>query len=246
MRISAKNILIHIGFWLLLPVSAIQGLWLRLRAIRLPEARGEKTGLCGNGEPLHLLAMGDSIIAGVGTGTVIRSMPVQFAHALADRERRRVHWRVDGANGADISDLQKQVEKLDQRLKADVLLISIGVNDVTGLTTKWDWKTRLISVTKNLRLKWPEAAIIFLGIPPMSRFPLPPQPLSFTLGLRAAVLDAISIDILTNQANMLHVPTEIDPDHPDFCEDGFHPSANACGFWAERLVEKFRSDTLSL
>ena len=33
-----KNILIHTGFWLLLPISAIQGLRLRTRAVRLPEA----------------------------------------------------------------------------------------------------------------------------------------------------------------------------------------------------------------
>ena len=33
----------------------------------LLEATGKKTGTCGNGAPLQLLALGDSIIAGVGT-----------------------------------------------------------------------------------------------------------------------------------------------------------------------------------
>ena len=241
-----KNILIHTGFWLLLPISAIQGLRLRTRAVRLPEASGDKTGVCGKGEPLHLLALGDSIIAGVGTGTVERSMPVQFARALADQQGCRVHWRVEGTNGADISHLRKRVRRFDHQQQADVVLISIGVNDVTGLSSTRYWKTRLTALALELRDKWPQACVIFAGLPPMSKFPLPPQPLRFTLGLRAATLDAITAAVVSRQANMLHIPTEIDPLHQQFCEDGFHPSAGACGIWAEALAQRLKSDTLSL
>lgn len=240
-----NNILGHSMFWLLLPVSAIQGLWLRTRAIRLPEASGDKTGAYGKGKPLHLLAMGDSIIAGVGTGTVSRSMPVQFAQALAADRNCSVHWRVEGTNGANISHLRKRVRRLDGRHEADILLISIGVNDVTGLSSTKHWEKQLISLTKEIRIKWPEACVIFAGLPPMSKFPLPPQPLRFTLGLRAATLDAITARVVANQPNMLHVPTKIDPGQHDFCEDGFHPSAEACGFWASGLAQRLRSDTLS-
>ena len=243
---STKNILNRIGFWLLLPVSAIQGLRLRTRAVRLPEATGDRTGVCGKGEPLHLLAVGDSIIAGVGTGTVERSMPVQFARALADQQECSVHWRVEGTNGADISHLRKRVRRLDHQQQADVVLISIGVNDVTGLSSTKYWRTQLTALVRELRDKWPQAGVIFAGLPPMSKFPLPPQPLRFTLGLRAATLDEICASIVAKQANMLHVPTEIDPLHHDFCEDGFHPSAEACSFWAEGLAQRLKSDTLAI
>jgi lysophospholipase L1-like esterase len=235
----------RIGFWLLLPISALQGLWLRFTAIRLPEASGDKTGVCGSGEPLHLLAMGDSIIAGVGTGTVTRSMPVQFAEALAASEACRVHWQVAGANGADISDLRKQLNYFSDQKHLDFVLISIGVNDVTGLSSTRHWKSQLKALTKELRKRWPQARVLFMGLPPMAKFPLPPQPLRFTLGLRAATLDAICANLVANRPNMQHVPIAIDPNLHDFCEDGFHPSAKTCSFWAEELAQRIKSDTLS-
>ena len=239
------NALKRAGFWLLLPVSAIQGLRLRTKAIRLPEASGKKAGVCGQGSPLHLLALGDSIIAGVGTGTISKSMPVQFALSLAKRQKCSVHWRVDGSNGADISHLLKRVSRFDDQQKADVVLISIGVNDVTGLSSTRHWQTGLETLVKELRYKWPDARVIFAGLPPMSKFPLPPQPLRFSLGLRAQRLDEITVDIVKNQPNMQHVATRIDPAHHDFCEDGFHPSAAACSFWAEELALQLKSDTLA-
>jgi lysophospholipase L1-like esterase len=240
------NILTRTGFWLSLPVSALQGLQLRKSAIRLPEASGCKTGACGLGKPVHLLAIGDSIIAGVGTGSVTHSLPVHFAEALATWKQCSVRWRIDGTNGANIRHLRNRLRNQDQEQKTDVVLISIGVNDVTGLSTTRHWESELRRLIADLRNKWPEASVIFAGLPPMAKFPLPPQPLRFTLGQRAATLDAISAKLLADQPNMLHIPTGIDPGQHDFCEDGFHPSSNACRFWAEGLVQRLCSDTFAL
>jgi lysophospholipase L1-like esterase len=242
--IFVKNTLARIGFWLMLPIAAIQGLRLRRTALRLPAAEGDRSGVCGQGKALHLLALGDSIIAGVGTGTVAQSLPVQFAMALAKTLDCSVHWRLEGANGADISYLLKHLRQMGAKHKADVVLISIGVNDVTGLSSKRHWKTGVIALTKALKTTWPQAKIIFMGLPPMAKFPLPPQPLSFVLGLRAANLDAITASLVENQLNVHHIPTEIDLLHHDFCEDGFHPSAQACTFWAKGLAQRLESDTL--
>lgn len=243
---ATRNIIKRAGFWLSLPVSAIQGLHLRQTAIRLPEASGCRTGLCGLGKPVHLLAIGDSIIAGVGTGSVNRSLPVHFAEALAARKQCSVRWRIDGVNGSDIRNLRKRLRHQDQGQDTDLVLISIGVNDVTGLSSTRHWESELKQLIQDLRIKWPEARVIFAGLPPMSKFPLPPQPLRFTLGHRAATLDAISSELLADQPNMLHIPTSIDPGQHDFCKDGFHPSANACRFWAEGLVQRLCSDTFAI
>ena len=240
-----KHIPRRIGFWLFLPLSALQGLWLRSTAIRLPEATGERTGINGQGEKLHLLAMGDSIIAGVGTGSMDRSMPVQFAQALSEDRACSVHWRVEGGNGADISDLRERISSLEQDQEADVILISIGVNNVTGLSSTRQWRLQFNALVADLKRKWPQAMVIFAGLPPMGRFPLPPQPLRFTLGHRAATLDGIAAEVISQQANMLHISTDLDPVHQEFCKDGFHPSAEACGTWAKALVQRLKSDTLA-
>ena len=52
------------AFWLLLPLTALQGLWLRCRATRLPGAPWLRRGHIGDGAGLNLLAIGDSIIDG--------------------------------------------------------------------------------------------------------------------------------------------------------------------------------------
>jgi lysophospholipase L1-like esterase len=241
-----KNLFNHLGFWLSLPLSAMQGLWLRKTAIRLPEASGSRIGVSGSGESLHLLALGDSIIAGVGTGRIGNSLPVQFADALAAARACSVHWYIEGANGADISDLRYSITHLPPGQPADVILISIGVNDVTGLSSTGKWRKQVNLLIFELREKWPRARVVFAGLPPMGQFPLPPQPLRFTLGQRSATLDAIAARIINRQNSMQHIPTDISPLAQEFCEDGFHPSAESCTFWASVLAQRFEADNLGV
>jgi lysophospholipase L1-like esterase len=216
----------------------MQGLWLRRKATRLPGAEGDRSGACGGGADLHLLAVGDSIIDGVGTGRVEASLPVRFAAALAERTERRVCWRVEGASGHGAREVVERVAALPSGVTADVVLISVGVNDVTGLTRTHTWRQRLESLCGIIRSRWPAARILFAGVPPMARFPLPLQPLRFSLGLRAAMLDGIAQQVIGGIAGALHVPTRIDDRAHGFCEDGFHPSAESCTLWAEELAAR--------
>lgn len=225
----------------MLPVAALQGLWLKRKALRLPEASGKRRGVAGQGAELHLLALGDSIVVGVGTGTIENALPVQFAHALSARRPNAVHWRVEGANGADITGLRRQLDALPDDCRADLILISIGVNDVTGLSSLRHWQSQLEGLARDIRTRWPHAIVLFAGLPPMQAFPLPPQPLRFMLGHRAATLDAIAARVLSGQPGMLHVPTDINPLQHEFCADGFHPSAESCAHWAEVLAEKVKT-----
>lgn len=223
-------------FWLFLPVSAAQGIWLRRQALRLPGATGGRQGSTGEGDPLLLLAIGDSIIDGVGAGTMEMALPVQFARALSEKLHRCVHWRVEGRSGNDIDDVVDVLEKMICDAKPDIVLISVGVNDVTGLSTTRRWRNRLIALLDLLNERWPGTHTIFAGLPPMSQFPLPPQPLSFSLGQRASRFDRIAADLIAGYPCVVHVPTQINPLDHSFCEDGFHPSAESCTLWARELA----------
>jgi len=97
----------RVAFWLMLPVSAVQGLRLRKMATRLPGAAGARQGACGEGDTLRLLAIGDSIIDGVGTGRIEASLPVQFAIALSEKMQRCVQWRVEGESGSFLQDCRR-------------------------------------------------------------------------------------------------------------------------------------------
>jgi lysophospholipase L1-like esterase len=239
-----KHVHRRMGFWFFLPFTALQGLWLKHTATRLPEATGDRSGVCGRGRKVYLLALGDSIIAGVGTGKIEYSLPVQFAQALAEGNGLSVQWHVEGRNGANISDLRQGIKQLTHDQKADVILISIGVNDVTGLSSTRKWRTQMLALVGELNEKWPQARILFVGLPPMDKFPLPPQPLRFMLGQRAATMDSIAAEVISKQENMLHIPTDIDPVEQGFCEDGFHPSAESCSYWARELAQRFEADNL--
>jgi lysophospholipase L1-like esterase len=227
---------------LLLPVMAVQGLWLRRNARRLPGAAGERRGVVGDGTPLHLLALGDSIIDGVGAGHMAASLPVQFAAAVAERLHCRVHWRVEGASGHDAEAVIGRLHSLDVGAPADVVLLSVGVNDVTGLSSTRHWRYSLQRLLDGLRGRWPDALVVFAGLPPMAQFPLPPQPLKFSLGLRATTLDHIARAVFARDPRAIHVPTRIDPERHDFCADGFHPSADSCTLWARELAEELAQE----
>lgn len=229
------------GFWLLLPVAAVQGLWLRRTAARLPGATGHRRGIAGQGRPgngsdLWLMAIGDSIIDGVGVERIEESFAVQFAAALADRSGRRVRWHLDGLSGRAIKDLLAALDRIDDPPRADVVLVSIGVNDVTGLSSLDAWRRNFGLLLERLRALWPAARLLFAGLPAMERFPLPPQPLKYCLGIRAAALDAEAARQIGNHPDAVHVPTRIDPRIHAFCDDGFHPSAESCRLWAMELA----------
>ena len=159
-----------------------------------------------------------------------------LARALADRCQWRVEWQGEGQNGANISDLRRRVDRLDAATRADLVLISIGVNDVTGLSSRMYWRRQLHELIGGLANRWPDARVVFAGLPPMDKFPVLPRPLRDTLGMRAAILDTIAAGIVKQYDHCLHVPTRINPDEHDFCEDGFHPSAASCEVWARELA----------
>ena len=64
----------------------------------------------------------------------------------------------------------------------------------------------------------------------------PPQPLRFALGLRSARLDELKAGIARERNGVEHIATAINPEVHDFCEDGFHPSAESCRLWAQELA----------
>lgn len=226
-------------FWLSLPLLLPQGLWLRRTARRLPPADGEPAGVVGEGPPLRLLAVGDSIVAGVGAARIEDAMPGQLARALARRERR-VEWRACGDNGARCADLLRGLPGLPAA-PADLVFVSVGVNDVTGLTTARHWERRLRALLDGLRLHSPQALIVLAGVPPMDRFPALPSPLRQAFGWRSRRLDAVGRALAARLPGVRHLPTEVPEDPAAFAEDGYHPNAAACARWATDLVAALRA-----
>lgn len=225
--------------WSYPPLLITQGLWARLRTPRLDPAPGTGAGVAGAGPTLRLLALGDSIIAGVGVDTFDQALPAQLADQLARRTRRAVQWEAEGLNGARSAWL---LERLERRSGAtgpvDLVVISNGINDVTTLRPEADVLAMLQRVVDRSEAAFPSAVICQLGLPPLGAFPALPQPLRSVLGARATRIDRRLGAWLESRPNTLHLPFEGAPAPEQFARDGYHPAPPAVKLWAEFLAER--------
>jgi lysophospholipase L1-like esterase len=215
-----KNLL----FWLALPLLLPQALYVRKTATRSPPAGGPSEGRNGAGEPIKLLAIGDSIVAGVGASELSKALVGRTAAALAELLQQAVAWKALGVSGYNSTRvLQLLVPQLPDN-NVDYVIVSVGVNDITGLTTLRRWRDNMSTLLDRLASHSPNATIAVAGMPPMHSFPLLPQPLRATFGLRAKAFDAALLEVIDRHPNAVHIPLDFEPEPEEFAPDGYHPS----------------------
>lgn len=215
-------------FWLhfgaLLPVALPQALHTRRTALRLPEAAGPQAGgYPGHGDPWRLVVIGESTVAGVGVDRQEDGLAAGIARALARRTGRVVSWRAHGRNGARILDLRRDLVP-DDLHHADTIVVGIGVNDTTGLSSRRHWRGQVRQLVADIR-RQSAAPIRFLALPPMHHFTALPRPLRGVIGHRARLLDHVLRDSLRGLPDcaVLDYATDMHPRY--LAEDGYHPSA---------------------
>lgn len=226
----------------LLPILLAQGSWIRKRTPRLPDAAGPLEGIVtGEGEPIRLIAFGESTVAGIGAATHETALTGQLAHALSRHSQRSVNWLVVARSGINArKSLIELVPKLAGR-RADVVLIALGVNDSIEFHTARRWRADVERLIESVRSEVGDALVLLAGVPPLAYFPALPQPLSFVLGARSASLGRASVSIAERIKRVVHVPFQIETGGARelFCSDGFHPSELGYKLWAEQLAAAF-------
>ncbi len=223
-------------FWVLFPFALMQAIRLRKRAPSVSGARGPKTGTVGKGTPYKLIAIGDSIISGVGAPTLDKALVGQSAQKLSESLSCRIHWGTCGSIGARSSKVLNQLIPRMDDTRADFVILSVGVNDVTALTSVWSWKQNLDAILRALEQHSPKAVIAVAGIPPLWGFPLLPQPLRMLFGLRGEAFDIICRRVISRHASSIHVPLEFEPRPEKFSPDGFHPSEESYQEFGEMMA----------
>lgn len=211
-------------FWGALPFVLPQALYVRTFAPRFPPAAGPTFGSSGHGRPLRLIGIGDSIIAGVGAGRLRDALIGQTARALAANLQARVRWSALGRNGANSRIVLQQLLPELPSDRADVFVVSVGVNDVTSLTRLADWEKNVDRLLRSLRAHSPDSFIAVAGLPPLHEFPLLPEPLRVILGMRARTLDETLRDVVVATENSIFVSLDFDAAPEKFADDGYHPS----------------------
>jgi lysophospholipase L1-like esterase len=225
-----------LGSIALLPVAWAQGRAMRRRVPRLPPAKPPHHGqVPGMGEPIRVLAIGESPVAGIGLSRSDETVAATTARALARVTGRPVAWRAHGLSGATVRDALEQLLPRVAPEPADLLIIAFGVNDATAYRSPAGFADDLAALVTAARNRVGEAAVVIGGVAPLVSFPALPWPLRTILGWRSAALQAAA-DRLTGRLPRLVVErfAALGPDL--FASDGFHPNLQAHAIWGEEIA----------
>jgi len=214
----------RVVIYALFPVLLSQAFALRRHALHLVPAVGPREGRIGRGEPLNFLAIGDSIIAGVGARRIQQSTVGQVARFMSGRLSREINWHAAGVIGAGARRVRRDVLPQLPARPFDAILLSVGVNDVLKLERSARFRRQLLKLLHELRKHSPDAVIGYLGLPPLDEFPKLKRPLRWIIGSRVRRFDARAREAVERTPNALHIPVHFSPRPEMFSDDGLHPS----------------------
>ena len=212
------------AIWLGLPVLLTQGLRVRRETLRLPDADG-LTGTMGEGEPLNLVVLGDSVAAGVGVDHHRDTIAGHLARRLAASRTSAVAWQVVALTGATAGDVLGLARQSSTLTTADVVVVSVGVNDTKNLHPDRRWRAELAALLDHVLAVSPTADVVLIGVPPMEAFPALPRALATLMGARARRLDAIGRAVAAERPRLRRIELTLEQGEGLFAADGFHPSA---------------------
>ncbi|MEQ1080551.1 MULTISPECIES: SGNH/GDSL hydrolase family protein [Acinetobacter] len=225
---------------LLLPVLFVQGNKVRKNTPRLLEPKGEREGGIGQGKPLSLLILGDSAAAGVGvetqkdalSGTIIQELQNEFF----------LQWKLHAKTGDTTRQVFHALQHLEER-KYDVIVTSIGVNDVTKLTSAKSWIQQQKQLFEHIQKRFQPKLIIVSGVPPMQHFPALPNPLAWLFGQYAEQMNQKLQQWLAPQSQFKFLQYDIETFQAmnlTMASDGFHPSKEVYEIWGRQIAALVR------
>lgn len=215
----------------LFPALLIQGNRVKKNTIRLSEAEGARDGITGQGQTLTLLILGDSAAAGVGVAHQNDALLGAVVSAL--QHQYQVHWRLEAQSGDTTSQVIQKTQKMVNQ-KYDVVVTSVGVNDVTRLMSARTWIKQQQQFYQLIQAKFQPELIIATGVPPMHLFPALPNPLSWLFGQYAKQMNLQLEKMVSKQKDMQWIEYDIQKYQSmnlEMAKDGFHPSKEIYQIW---------------
>ena len=223
-------------FWMVLlgPLLWLQGRHTRRITPRLPEPPGLRHGVAGQGCVLRVLIAGDSAAAGVGASSQDEALSGQLVKRLS--QHVNVQWQLRAANGLDSPGLLHLLNESPIE-PFDVVVLSVGVNDVTRLCSpaQWlQWQSRLAATIDE---RFQPRQVIHTAVPPMHGFTALPHPLRWFMGRWAQEMNRqLTMSLSGQPLRVIHWPFK-QGGLADLAIDGFHPGPHGYALWAESLSQ---------
>ncbi|MNF45923.1 GDSL-like Lipase/Acylhydrolase [compost metagenome] len=215
------------------PLLLIQGLYTRWVTPKLPEAEGERQGVAGCGVALRLLILGDSAAAGVGAATQDEAITGKLVARLANDYR--ITWTLWAQSGLDSQALLNVLERNSPE-PFDVVLLCVGVNDVTSRISADQWLAQQDRLMELLSGKYAVKQIVVSPLPPMHLFPALPQPLRWYLGSRASRFNHRLAGLAERKDHCTLLAISLAPVAGLMAADGFHPGPAIYSLWADHAA----------
>ncbi len=214
-----------------------------LQAADLPsiplDARLRYPGAGASRAPYTVVVVGDSTAQGTGASSVEQSFGAVVARSLAESGGRDVELLNLGVSGATARDVpSKQIPRL-RGLSPDLILLSVGANDVTGWTSTEEYLAQMEEIIRQLRATGADVAV--LDVPAIVTAPLLPLPARLVFDVRTRRFNA-GLQALRDRHAFLLVPIyertrePFERDRANFAADGYHPSSKGYALWAEATL----------
>mgnify|MGYP003790703419 CR=1 FL=1 len=121
----------------------------------------------------------------------------------------------------------------------DAVVLSIGVNDVTGGCSPKAWRQAMQQLLQLLRSRFGVRQLVLLRVPPMHAFTGLPQPLRWYMGYRARRFN-LQLEALVAEYPDCLLSEELTLAGPLLAADGFHPGALIYKRWAAVIADLLR------
>jgi lysophospholipase L1-like esterase len=209
-----------------------------LVALPLAAAR-DAIQLGSDGPRLVYVIIGDSTAAGVGAPYEV-GIAIGTARHLARTHRvTMTNLAISGARTKGVLDDQLAAAVA---LKPDLVLLSVGANDVTHLTSIRSMRRSLESIVKQLRASNPAVAIVITGSPDMGSPPRIPRLLRGIASWRTRAVNRMFVSEaarleLTSAPIAKRTGPLFRRDRSLFDADRFHPNARGYAVWIPVLNE---------
>ena len=218
------------------PLLFVQGKWVRRHVPRLAHAPEPWTGALEGPNPLSILGVGDSTIAGVGVQDPQDGLIPQFSTALHTTTGRGVSWRSVGESGATAKDILGRFLPEVLAEPADIIFVSLGANDAKDLKPLGTTIKRFERLIAILRDGHPRAVMLFSSLPAFYLFPTLPEPLRTIMYAHAQAIERSIRPLIESYPFAMMSPPPTGYHDTFFAVDGFHPSEDGYRDWARFAV----------
>jgi len=211
-----------------------QGVWVRAKTARLPEALGVRDGEGGdkNLPEIRLLILGDSAAAGVGVDHQHNALTGQLVSEL--QQDFYVHWRLVASSGITSEVAHNEFLPDLTNHEFDAAVISLGVNDVTRFTSDKDWQKYQLAIWEKLLKEHNIRKLLITPVPPMEKFFALPNKLAGIFGRRAESLNVLLKQMAnSHEKNVTLLDFDVPTEPEMLAKDGFHPSERTYQLWAK-------------